>query len=376
MSKKIYLVVISIALILALVSSLILSSCSSTPTTVTSTTVQTATATATSVQTSTATSTATTTTTLQPIVLKFLDQYAPGTAAANQSELLGKSITDATQGRVQFTYFHAESLGKAPDFLTLLNGGVTDVVNVTPGAYPAQFDVETYFNLPGIGIFSRTVGIDVLWSLYNKGYLSGVKNFKVLAFNPTPPFEIFTKQKVNSVADLKGLKIRTGDPIARKFLDQVGAVGTSMTSSEVYMAIDRGTLDGTMTAEEFMYNTKMYEVAKNGIISPKIAIGSVFIIMNKGVWDKIPADVQANIEKGIEVNKTAFPESVKAIDAGYPDQLKAKGMTLVSFTAEESTKLLAGANSIKADWITQYTAKGVPAQAIADLVASVVAKYK
>ena len=40
---------------------------------------------------------------------------------------------DATNGKVKVTYFHAESLGKAPDFLTLLNGGVTDVVNVTPG---------------------------------------------------------------------------------------------------------------------------------------------------------------------------------------------------------------------------------------------------
>jgi TRAP-type transport system periplasmic protein len=298
-SKKFYLLVVSIALVLALVSSLFLSGCSSTPSTVTTTSVQTSTATATSVSVQTAVTTTTATTTVQPIVLKFLDQYAPGTATAMQSELLGKCITDATGGRVQFTYFHAESLGKAPDFLTLLNGGVTDVVNVTPGAYPAQFDTETYFNLPGIGISSRAAGIDVLWTLYKKDYLTGVKNYKVLAFNPTPAFEIFTKQKVNAVADLKGLKIRTGDPIVRSFLDKVGAVGTSLTSSEVYMAIDRGTLDGTLTSEEFIFNTKMYEVAKNCVATPKIAIGSVFIIMNKSVWDKIPADVQANIEKGI-----------------------------------------------------------------------------
>jgi TRAP-type C4-dicarboxylate transport system substrate-binding protein len=374
MSKKTYLLAISIALILAFVSSLFLTGCGGTPSTVVTTQTQTATATTTQVQTQTQTATATTT--IQPIILKFLDQYAPGTAAAIQSELLGKCITDATGGRVQFTYFHSESLGKAPDFLTLLNGGVTDVVNVTPGAYPAQFDVETYFNLPGIGIFSRTTGIDVLWSLYNKGYLTGVKDYKVLAFNPTPPFEIFTKQKVNTVADLKGLKIRTGDPIVRKFLDQVGAVGTALTASEVYMAIDRGTLDGTLTAEEHFFGTKLYEVAKNCVSTPKIAIGSVFIIMNKSVWDKIPADVQANIEKGIEVNKTAFPDSVKTVDAAYPGQLKDKGVTFADFSAAETTKLLAGADSIKAEWIAKYAAKGVPAQQISDLVASVVAKYK
>jgi TRAP-type C4-dicarboxylate transport system substrate-binding protein len=374
LSKKNYLLMISLVLILALVSSLVLSSCSSTPTTVTNTTVQTSTATTTTVQTSTATATATTT--VQPFVFKFLDQYAPGTAAAVQSELLGKCITDATAGRVQFTYFHAEALGKAPDFLTLLNGGVTDVVNVTPGAYPAQFDAETYFNLPGIGIYSRTAGIDVLWSLYAKGYLTGVKDYKVLAFNPTPPFEIFVKQKVSTVADLKGLKIRTGDPIARKFLDQIGAVGTALTASEVYMAIDRGTLDGTLTAEEHFFGTKLFEVAKTCVSSPKIAIGSVFIIMTMDKWNKLPKDVQDAVEKGITVNKTAFPDSVKAVDAGYPAQLKEKGVTLVDFSAEESAKLLAGADSIKADWIKQHADKGVPAQAIADMVASVVAKYK
>jgi hypothetical protein len=64
------------------------------------------------------------------------------------------------------------------------------------------------------------------------------------------------------------------------------------------------------------------------------------------------------------------------VDIGYPDQLKAQGMNFVNFSADETAKLFSGADSIKADWISQHAAKGVPAQAIADLVASTVAKYK
>jgi len=316
------------------------------------------------------------TTPLPTFELKFLDQYTPQQAAAQQSELLGKLIEEATGGRVKFTYYHAESLGKAAEFVNLLNGGVTDVVNITPGNFPTQFEVESYVNIPGVGINSRASGVEVLWALYDKGYLTGLKNYKVLAFNPTPTMNIWLKKKVTTVDGLKGLKIRGGDAQARKMLDLVGAVGTSMPSSEVYMGLDRGTLDGTMTADEQVVGNKFYEVVKYGIYEPKTLIGCVFIIMTQATWNKLPKDVQDMVDKGIVKNKTAFVDSVKDPDAQYQVTLKQNGMDLYSFSAEETAKLFAAAVPLKKDWITAQTAKGVKAQEIADLVASIVAKYK
>jgi len=285
-------------------------------------------------------------------------------------------ISDATGGKVKITYYHAESLGKAADFITLLKGGVTDIVNLTPGAYPGVFDAESYVNLPMLGINSRAGGIDVVWSLYNKGYLTGLKDFKPLAFNPTPPMNLWLKKKVNTVADFKGLKIRGGDPPARQFIDLLGGVGDATPSSECYMAIDRGTLDGILTADEQVFGTKLFEVAKYGLYNPKTSIGVSYFVMTQAAWNKFPKDIQDAIDKAIETNKTAFLDSVKADDASWPDKLKQNGMELYNFSADETAKMFKVAEPIKTDWITQRTAKGVPAKDMAALVDTVLAKYK
>jgi TRAP-type C4-dicarboxylate transport system substrate-binding protein len=280
---------------------------------------------------------------------------------------------DSTGGRIKITYFHAESLGKASDFVDLLKGGVTDIVNLTPGAFPTQFDVESYPNLPMIGIGSRAAGMDVFWSLYTKGYFTDLVNYKVLAFEPTPPMNLWLKKKATTVADLKGWKIRGGDAPSRKFIDLIGGVGTSMLSSDAYMALDRGTLDGILTADEQVYGTKLYEVVKNAVYQPKTTIGCTFFLMTKATWDKFPKDVQDGIDKAVEANKAAFLASVKDADASYPDKLKQQGMDLSSFSPEETAKLVTLAAPLKTDWIAAHPAVG---KDIAALVDTVLAKYK
>jgi TRAP-type C4-dicarboxylate transport system substrate-binding protein len=326
--------------------------------------------------TTTETLTTTETTTAATFVFKFLDQYTPQQAAAKQSELVGDLIEEATGGRIKFDYYHSESLGKSSEFLNLLEGGVTDVVNFTPGRFPTQFEITSFVNLPGLGLDSRESCQEVIWALYDAGYLPEFDNYKVLAFNPTPPMNIWLKNKVTTVDGLEGLKIRAGDPNARTMLDLIGAVGTSMSSGDVYMGLERGSLDGTMTADEQVVGTKLYEQVKFGIYEPKLLIGCIAIVMTKDTWNSLPKDLQDKVDEAIEENKTAFLESVKEEDASYPEILEENGVELYSLSAEESAKLLAAALPLKEDWIAAQEAKGVPAQEMADLTESILEKYK
>lgn len=316
------------------------------------------------------------TTSAPTYVFKFLDQYAPQQAAALQSELVGDLIEEATGGRITFEYYHSESLGKSAEFLNLLEGGVTDVVNITPGRFPTQFEVESFVNLPGLGISSRAALQEIMWTLYDKGYFPGFDNYKVLAFNPTGPMNIWLKSKITTVEGLKGQKIRAGDANARTMLDLIGAVGTSMSSGDVYMGLERGSLDGTMTTDEQVVGTKLYEQVKYGIYEPKLLIASIAIVMTKDTWNSLPKDLQDMVDKAIEKNKTAFLDSVKEEDASYPTTLKENGVELYSFSTEESAKMLAAAAPLKNDWIAAQQAKGVKAQEMADLADSILAKYK
>jgi TRAP-type C4-dicarboxylate transport system substrate-binding protein len=306
---------------------------------------------------------------------KFLDQYVPGTPAANQGELLGTMISDATKGRVTITYYHAESLGKVADFLNLLNGGVTDIVNITPGNFPDQFDIETYLEIPMLGINSREARSEVTWACYDKGYFTGLTNYKVMGFNPTPTFNLWLKKKITTVDELKGLKIRAADAPTRKLIELAGGTPVAMSGSQVYEALRTGLLDGTNTADEQALQSKFYEVLKYGVYQPKTNIGCVMLIMNKDAWNRLPKDLQKTVDKAIENYKTEFLSSVKPGDEEYATKLKENGMELYSLSSTEAAKLIAFGAPLKNDWLTARAAKGLPVNDMAKLVDSILAKY-
>ena len=62
--------------------------------------------------------------------------------------------------------------------------------------------------------------------------------------------------------DFKGLQLRGYGQIPAETIKALGASPVTMSSSEVYMAMQRGTIDGQTSGTTAMYQRKIYEVAK------------------------------------------------------------------------------------------------------------------
>lgn len=72
---------------------------------------------------------------------------------------------------------------------------------------------------------------------------------------------INAKHAVKVPADLKGLKLRSDGKLSSKFLSSQGATPVAMDSSEVYTALQRGSLDGASSGISSFISRKWYEVA-------------------------------------------------------------------------------------------------------------------
>lgn len=382
MKKYIYMclvMIISISLILGACSSGA-STTTSAPTTQAPTTTQ---APATTTAKPAVTSTAATTTTAPPSTtasgkvyeFKYTDAFPPQSTTALFGETLAKVISEKTNGRVKFTFFHAEALGKQGDFLKMLNGGVVDAATCSVSPYPADFDMELGLELPGLGIKDRKSRLDITWSLYGQGYFTGLKPYKVLGFGATPPLSMFLKKKVNNVAELKGLKIRsTAAPMSR-FIELLGGTPVTVPSAEAYQALERGIIDGAVTAYEAFIPSKQYEVAKFALTDP-LAIGCLLFLMNQDKWNSLPPDIQAQVNEGIEAFKVAFLETTKGPDATWMEDARKLGMDVYAFSPEEAAKLKAIAAPIKDEWINAHETKGLPANAMIREVDNYLASHK
>ncbi len=129
----------------------------------------------------------------------------------------------------------------------------------------------------------------------------------------------FTKKPVNSIEDLKGLKLRvSNDPVMNGLVKGLGASPTVVSFTELYSAIDSGVVDG---AEQPIANYKSNsfpEVANNMILDGH-TLGAIEIIVSSTVWDKLTKE-QQNIL--IEAGKYAQENNKKNSQAKEDEVLK------------------------------------------------------
>ncbi|WP_337998243.1 TRAP transporter substrate-binding protein DctP [Oleispirillum naphthae] len=141
------------------------------------------------------------------------------------------------------------------------------------------------------------------------------------ALSPLPQEVFFhSKVKLNSLADIKGLKARCmGD--GGEILKHMGAATVIIPGGELYEAMQRGTIDAfeysTMASN---WNMHFNEVAKYVYVSPARAPSDpqVFFVSKKA-WEKLPEDlkeiVQAEVSKITqEQHEYLVAESIKAMD--------------------------------------------------------------
>ncbi len=120
------------------------------------------------------------------------------------------------------------------------------------------------------------------------------------------------------VEDIKGLRLRSPNPMGAAMLKATGAGAVVMSATEVYLAVQRGTLDGTITGATAVTQRKMYEVAKYATIFP-LQYSAHPLAVNRRFWNKLTPEEQKTMldaaAAGTAVTvEAAQKEGQKAID--------------------------------------------------------------
>ena len=148
-----------------------------------------------------------------------------------------------------------------------------------------------------------------------------------------PPQVLWSTKKLTSLADLKGLKLRTTSPEQGEFLKRFGATSVTIGTPEVAPALERGVVDGVLTAS-----------AGGGVIwkdllkfSYRLGVNYVdsVVIVNAEAFGKLPADMQAKVRK---VVADAMPQVTQALlndEEAVTKKFQADGIVITQPSAEE-----------------------------------------
>ena len=275
-------------------------------------------------------------------------------------------VEKATNGRVKLTMLPKHP-SAPPGTFDAVRDGLVDVSYVTGSYTPARHILPLIAELPGAG--DTALVNSVAYSRIHWKYLQPVgeyKGVKLLGVFTHGPGQMFTKRPVNSIADVQGLKIRTGGGIAEAVAKALGASAFVKPAPESYELLKGGVADGVFFPFESIVSFKLETVVEQATVFPGGMYSSAFgFFMNEDKWNKLPKEDQAIIEKlsGEHLARLAG-RSWDEADAKGLDALKKSGVKIVNADPAFVAEVAKRSAPIVDDWIKKASAKGIDAAKI------------
>lgn len=198
-------------------------------------------------------------------------------------------VAKVTNGRVRIETL-PKVVGSVPGQFDVARDGQADIVVFSNGYTPGRFDVLEIGELPFMGDKPEVFG-PALHRFYTKhaaqyGEYKGVHPLAV--FVVAPPQLFNSKRALKSVADFKGLKIRSNSQGTTTALSLLGAVPVSKPATETYELMSSGVLDGTVMPPESVLPFKLIEKSNFATIIPGALTNSILTLaINEERWKSL-----------------------------------------------------------------------------------------
>lgn len=303
------------------------------------------------------------------VELKFAHAFSPKHTMQTQVfEPWAEKITQETNGQVKVTFFPGGALGKTPDHYELAEKGIADIIYILHDYTPGRFPMTEVFSLPFMTPSALQTS-RAMWKTYEKfpEFQKEYDKVKVLALFCHPGGDFHTvKKPIRSVDDFKGMKIRTANPSVTEALKIFGAVPVTTPVTETYTALERGVVDGTVVPWEGLGIFKLDDLTKYATITDFYTM-TMMVVMNKKKWESLPEDVQKVIDKNSGMALSEWCGKVyDATDDPFKNQALKKGIEIIELSAADKEKLQALTMPLRAQWVKNMEAKGLPGQAVLD----------
>lgn len=223
-------------------------------------------------------------------------------------------LEEATDGRIDVQLYPAGQLGNLAELIQGLRDGTVDSTVVPTTYYGTTFVSATVIDLPYL--FS---GSEQLYRILNENDTKYTQAFEDNGIIPVAYLRMFDRQiltvkKVESLADLKNVKIWSlPSVVIQQEVGAMGAVISNLDMGELAPSLQNGTVDGALTDQSLFLSQSLYSSAKYMLDAPNDAMVSLFAI-SPVWWNKLPADLQ-------EIVKQVALETVENTEYGYIDTM-------------------------------------------------------
>lgn len=208
---------------------------------------------------------------VKPVVIKYSTAESPTSVLAQVMTDLIAEVDEKSNGTIIFEPYYSNELGSLADVTEQMTLGGNLMANASGDFYatygcPDILSSALFYAVPDKEALQKLNASDLFASWCDQ--IEEASGIKILCCNwAAAPRNIISTKPINSVADIKGLKIRVPGTAADAFFSALGASTMSMPFSEVYSNLDSGMIEAAEAALGGLYDYALHEVAKYVFLS-------------------------------------------------------------------------------------------------------------
>jgi TRAP-type C4-dicarboxylate transport system substrate-binding protein len=245
---------------------------------------------------------------------------APSLPAAHPANAIlygnmAKYLPEETNGELNFTIIGPEVVD-AKGMKSALDSGLAEVGNLLPAYNPSE--LPNFASLGDLALLGRdaaamsaavTEFIVTCADCQAELTKAGLVFFGAAS---TDPYVLLTTKPVRTVADLKGLRLRSGGSGYARWAESVGATPVSLTLADTFEAMSQGVIDGTMTSVTDLVSMRLIDLTK---YVSEVKLGTYSVSSNftvkQSVWKEFTP------EQRISFAKAAAKANAVYVQEGY-----------------------------------------------------------
>jgi TRAP-type C4-dicarboxylate transport system substrate-binding protein len=314
----------------------------------------------------------------QEVTLRLHQFLAPtANVPAQVLDVWADNVERDSGGRIVVERFGSMSLGGTPpELMDQVIDGIVDLVWTVNGFTPGRFPRTEVFELPFFVEDARAASY-AYWTLYEEMMAdTDYSEVVVLGAWVHGPGVLHTNRPVNTIEDMRGLKLRTPARLVGDMLATLGAEPIGMPVTAIPENLQRGVIDGAVIPWEVTSALRVAELVNNHteFEGPGFYTVTFTLSMNRDRYESLPDDLRAVIDQNSGLEFSVFAGGTQA-DADGPARVQAEGNNIITISEADAAAWAEAAAPVYERWLADAAGRGIDGQALMDRARALMAEY-
>jgi tripartite ATP-independent transporter DctP family solute receptor len=245
-------------------------------------------------------------------------------------EYFAARVDSLSEGKVEVRLFPSEQLGKELDMIRSIEAGIDDMT-ISGESMQNWAEITAFSGMPYLirdldhldKVVNGPIGDKIAAEMIEEIGL------RPLAYFARGPRHLTSNRPIRTPEDLQGIILRVPSvPISVKTWEALGAKPTPMTFSEVFTALQQGTVEAQENPFALIHHAGFYEVQKYVNLTGHV-IGWVYVVIGEEQFQALKPEYQQIILQAGQAMQAYHQELFSHQEEQLKKNLAEKGMEFV-----------------------------------------------